>query len=69
MTLARHNCHQMNQAEGPYVRFYIQNGVEVATCLASDFRDAMNERDALRAKVMKLTQLANELHAAASEKA
>ncbi len=29
----------------PYVRFYIQNGVEVATMLAADFRSAMLERD------------------------
>lgn len=40
--------------EGPYVRFYIQNGVEVASCLASDFRTAMNERDALRAENERL---------------
>lgn len=33
----------------PYVRFYIKDGVEIATCLASDFRAAMNERDRLRA--------------------
>jgi hypothetical protein len=31
----------------PYVRFWIEDGVEVAMCTAADFRDAMNERDRL----------------------
>ena len=42
--------------DGPYVRFYIQNGVEVATCLAHDFRTAMFERDDLRVKNERLIQ-------------
>ena len=33
-----------------YVRFYIQNGAELATLIADEFRAAMNERDALRAE-------------------
>lgn len=32
----------------PYVRFWIENGVEVAMLTAADFRSAMTERDRLR---------------------
>jgi len=39
-----------------YVRFWIENGTEVAMCTAQDFRAAMNERDELRAEVEQLRE-------------
>lgn len=40
-------------AEG-YVRFWIEHDTEVAMLTASDFRNAMNERDRLRAENERL---------------
>lgn len=41
----------------PYVRFWIEDGVEVATCTAVDFRGAMNERARLRAALERICRL------------
>ena len=47
-----------NQGIDPgYVRFWIEGSTELATLTASDFRAAMNERDALRAENERLTAL------------
>jgi hypothetical protein len=44
------------------VTFSIKDGVEIATCLAGDFRDAMNERDACRAENQALRESNGELN-------
>jgi hypothetical protein len=40
-----------------YVRFWIEHDTEVATLTASDFRNAMNERDRLRAENERLREV------------
>jgi len=44
-----------------YVRFWIENGTEVAMCTAQDFRAAMNERDELRVEVERRTRIMDDL--------
>jgi hypothetical protein len=52
----------MASSKDPYVRFWIEDGIEVAMCTAADFRETMNERDRLRTALEKIADTEGNIH-------